>query len=195
MMSKKNITMVLLWFASYWTAAQEPIIIHNHINNSSSNSTGINEGFACHSLWNKELKECVLCFSHKPRITLLKKLDPARRKSFMLHLSFDEYQRFVEQFSEQEWQDLYASLSNEEKERWPTSVAYQTEALKTMVTSGDRTSAAAELGLALVDSTVPGLRAIRLSVQALYLFHAGRLPTTTMMLDKSFQAFKERHFA
>lgn len=99
--------------------------IHVTINNSNKQEQHTPGHFgACASLFTTSLKECLHARNIKKRKKIFLKLSHAQQKSYITHLSLAEYEAFVEQYTQPEWEQLLQSHPVEHTS-WPATVQEQ----------------------------------------------------------------------
>ncbi len=204
-MDMKKITIIIFGFASNLSAnTAEQTCTHTatgntfvfHIDNSAHNQTAIkqNDAFSpCSAFIGQELKECILMLNPVERKNIIKKLPIYARRSFIHTLSFEEYRTWLSTYTQTEWLELYAAVSEHEKKNWPRIIQEQIDTLDAIVYEGAVAQVATEIGLLFLD-TIPGFQPLHIALElthiALYNKHVG----AALYITKRFKEFIKRHY-
>jgi hypothetical protein len=106
----------------------------------------------CENASGEKLVEYIFSQNIPDQRKLLAQLQPHKRKEFLRKLDIPNYKKLLDSFSENEWRQLFDSLTDYEKSHWPKTVKEQTAALDELQDSADSAHNAtllAEIGLAV----------------------------------------------
>lgn len=77
-----------------------------------------------------ELVDCVFSLSIDDQKKVFKEFHSTKKRAFLRKLDHNQYHKFIAIYNEEEWQDLYNSLTEHEQSCWPKTVKEQIESLK-----------------------------------------------------------------
>ncbi len=83
----------------------------------------------CHTTKGKALVHCLQSLPYDNQKKTFKELTPQERKDYLKNLSLEDYEKFLDNYNEYEWQRLYTSLTKTEQTHWPRSIQEQRIAL------------------------------------------------------------------
>lgn len=81
---------------------------------------------------NKDLKQCIFAHMSSDQRKIFSQLPPEKRKEFFAQLTLDDYDKFLDAYSQQEWNQLLYALSLEEKNYYPQTVEEQKKSIQTI---------------------------------------------------------------
>lgn len=147
----------------------------------------------CGNLCNKELMEYISSLTIADQKQIFAQLPPNKRWEYLSQFTLQDYDKFLNAYSEKDWKQLLESLPTEVKKNWPTTIKAQRDALEKIKKIAENTRNFA-LGVhVIIDAAFPPAMFLHVA-EIGYVYHYNVHPIVYKVRTKHFKKYLEETF-